>query len=101
MFEQLLLPEQAGIGHPHRRGDPTPEEIRAMCQEIQAEWSPTEERARRYGYGFLTGREGAVTTWQPPVMDPIPPADDLQSPAIGTPHRGVSVFIGPNARCNT
>jgi hypothetical protein len=27
--------------------EPTPEEIRAMCLEIQAEWSPREERQRR------------------------------------------------------
>lgn len=29
------------------RFEPTPEQIRAACREIQAEWSAAEERSRR------------------------------------------------------
>jgi len=37
--------------------DPTPEEIRAICLEIQKEWTPA-ERERRWGY--------KVPEWLPP-----------------------------------
>lgn len=40
-----------------KKADPTPEEIREKCLEIQSGWTPTQERSRR---GGLTEAESAV-----------------------------------------
>ena len=42
-----------------RLHDPTPEQIAALCEKIQLEWS-REERNRRQGYRRATYREGVV-----------------------------------------
>jgi hypothetical protein len=37
---------EAGLNHPQRRGDPSPEEIEQLTAEIRRRWS-AEERQRR------------------------------------------------------
>ena len=54
-------------------GDPTPEEIRARCLAIIAEWTPAEEAARRLGiranpHGKKSKAIRRVTAWTPPLI---------------------------------
>lgn len=47
-----------------RAPDPTPEEIRQMCEEIQAGWSEEEKARRRFG----CLRSVQASHWEPPMI---------------------------------
>jgi hypothetical protein len=45
----IALPRPVASQHQ----DPSPEEIRERCLEIQAEWTPAIRRQRQIGFGYV------------------------------------------------
>lgn len=58
------------IGELRKEPDPTPAEIAALCEEIQADWSPRERQARRLWMPV----NGSLVR---PNLDSLPPVYEI------------------------